>query len=202
MNHVDVVDFDAESELVRGTCWATVFSPASTAYDLSLDTKNAVAKTSVPPRAILSWMGLPGTGFGGMNSSVAGVPLFTMPYDFSGKLDRLERVPIAIWSTKDFVGRWWETAAAPITAELADDGRLTGTLTSGLDVPLADCVLIYENWAYPLRTIQPGQRIDVAADVDPQTVETFLRRTRLRGDRDVAPPYDRASFEMRGSWKS
>ena len=74
-------------------------------------------------------MGLPGDGFGGMNTVgrqhafVHGRLRF-----FSGQLDRMERVPIAIWSTKAFVGRWWAEGAGPIEAELGDNGQLVGTL--------------------------------------------------------------------------
>jgi hypothetical protein len=196
VNRVDLVDFDVETNLVRGTSWATLMSPRSETYDLSIDPQGAVARPSVPPRTVFSWLGLPGDGFGGMNPSTASLPLFTVPYEFSGRLDRLVGVPVAVWSTKAFVGRWWAGAAAPIEADLADGGRLTGTLASRLDAPLEDSVLIYDTWAYPLRTFAPGQTIDVAAQLDPQTVETYLRRVTVRGDRDVAPPYDRASFDI------
>ena len=37
VNQVDLVDFDAATGLVRGTSWVNLFSPASEAYDLSLD---------------------------------------------------------------------------------------------------------------------------------------------------------------------
>ncbi|HEV3136899.1 MAG TPA: hypothetical protein VGZ26_03325, partial [Pirellulales bacterium] len=36
VNQVDLVDFDAESNLVRGTSWSNVFSPRMDDYDLSL----------------------------------------------------------------------------------------------------------------------------------------------------------------------
>ena len=104
-----------------------------------------------------------------MNPKRASMPSFTLPYDFSGELDRLERVPIAVWSSKPFVGRWWAESQPPIEADLRDEGNLTGTLTCHFDVPLADCVLIYDTWAYPLRTLEPGQRIDIDENrFDPQ----------------------------------
>mgnify|MGYP002621751939 CR=1 FL=1 len=196
VNRVDLVDFDLASDLVRGTAWSNVFSPQTAAYDVSLDAAPAVPSAATPPQSLFSWMGLPGDGFGGMSSAAATTPLFTLAYNFSGRLDRLEHVPIAVWSSKPFVGRWWAESAAPLEAELVDDGRLAGTLSCNFEEPLEDCVLIYGRWAYPLRTLEPGQQIDLATQFDPQTVETFLRRVTVRGDRDVAPPYDQASFDI------
>ncbi|MGD9723705.1 MAG: hypothetical protein AB7O59_04870 [Pirellulales bacterium] len=218
VNRVELVDFDADSGLVRGTSWSNLYSPASQTYDLSLDPAPAVrglsaavagsptappdlatpqsAPAAVPPRSLFSWFGLPGDGFGGMNPSTASMPLFTLTYDFAGALDALEQVPIAVWSTRPFVARWWAEAAPPIVADLSDAGRLAGSLEYRRAQPLEDCVLIYGGWAYPLRTLQPGQRIDIDRELDPQTVQTYLRRVVVRNDRDVAPPYDQASFDV------
>jgi hypothetical protein len=35
-NRIDLVDFDAEGKMARGTSWLTLFSPKIAAYDLSL----------------------------------------------------------------------------------------------------------------------------------------------------------------------
>jgi hypothetical protein len=110
----------------------------------------------------------------------------------------MEHVPIAIWSSKAVIGRWHEHAAAGIEAQLTDQGKLAGTLTSHLDSPLEDCVLFYDRWAYPVRRLDPGQAIDVETALEPQTVhvDTYLRHVTSEGDRNVAAPYDRASFDV------
>ena len=141
-------------------------------------------------------MGLPGSGFGGMNGTIGAVPLFATPYDFSPRLDRMEHVPIAIWSSKALMARWRAEGQPPVEANLSDRGKLVGTLTSHLDVPLADAVLLYDRWAYPMRELRPGQRVDIESQLDPQTVETYLRHVTVEGDRNVAPPYNRASFDV------
>ncbi len=204
VNQVDVVDFDAETNLVRGTVWANCFSPKTDTYDLSLRPP-AAGRQSTAPEIIFSWMGLPGTGFGGMDPdqkfggidpAAGSMPLLTDAYSFSGKLDRMERVPIAVWSSKAFVGRWWQHGESQIEAQLSDRGKLVGTLSSHLDAPLEDSVLLYDRWAYPLRQLQPGQQVDIETGLDPQTVDTYLRHVTVQGDRNVAPPYDRASFDV------
>jgi hypothetical protein len=200
-NQVDLVDFDAESGLVRGTSWSAVFSPANDTYNLTIKLRDAGRAEG---EMLFSWFGLPGTGFGAMDSparavgglgTAEGFSLFTDPYDFSGRLDALEHVPIGVWSSKAFVARWWNKRAADLDAQLSDTGRLAGTLTSRRDAPLSDCVLIYGKWAYVIGALAPGRVVDFDA-IDPQTANTYLRHVTVRGDRQVAAPYDRASFDV------
>jgi len=200
VNQVDLVDFDAASGLVRGTSWATLFSPTIEAYDLSLAPKAAAEENATSPDSsagiVFSWFGLPGGGFGGLDAQPGATPLFTEPYDFSRRFDALDRVPIANWSTKSFVGRWWRQGKSPVDTELRGRDRLAGTLTSNLPAPLEDCVLFFERWAYPIRQLRPGQSLDLEIDLDPQRTETYLRRVKVQQDRNIEQPYDRASFEV------
>ena len=50
--------------------------------------------------------GMPGSVYGGLNRNNAAPQLFSGSYDYSPKLDALEGVPIQVWSTKSFSGRW------------------------------------------------------------------------------------------------
>ncbi len=196
VNRIDLVDFDAETRLVRGTSWAAVFSPKVDLYDLSLGPRVAAEKSPVAAGLVFSWLGLPGSGFGGMDATGSSTPMFTEAYDFSHNLERMQRVPIADWSSKAFVGRWWQSGTPAIEAQLSDTGRLVGTLNNRSQHALEDCVLFYERWAYPLRQLRPDQTIAIETDLDPQRVETYLRRVTVQGDRNVALPYDRASFDI------
>lgn len=203
VNEIDVVDFDAESGLLRGTSWSMVFSPQNATYDFSLavDGEEGGAAAGM----LFSWFGLTGGGFGGMDTpgqTIRGtsaasrtLPLFVEAYDYSGRLDALARVPIAVWSSKAFVGRWWRQGRAEVEAQLTDGGKLAGTLASRLDAPLTDTVLMYDKWAYVIGTLEPGQQIDLGG-LDPQTADTYLRHVQARNDRQIASPYDRASFDV------
>jgi hypothetical protein len=195
LNQVELVDFDAESRIERGTAWANLFSPRTELYDLAPRPTTVGFTSTDTPQRLFSWWGLPGRGFGGMNATAGNLPLFSEAYDISPRLDALSNVPIAVWSTKAFVGRWWAQRASPVEARLSHPGKLTGTLESHLDVPLSDCVLLYDRWAYPIRQFAPGRTIDLES-VDPQTVDTYLRHVTVQGDRNVTPPYDRASFDV------
>jgi hypothetical protein len=216
VNQLDLVDFDLDSGMVRGTGWANVFSPQIDTYDLTAPPTRKLepialgsGSTALPPAEagrLFSWFGLTGTGFGGMDvgegatggmgAAVSSLPLFNVAYDYTPALDGLRQAPIAIWSSKAFVGRWWGTGESGIEAKLADDGRLTGTLKNTLSVPLTSSVLIYDKWAYVIRDFRPGQQLDLEFDIDPQTVDTYLRRVTAMGDRKVAAQYDQRSFDV------
>lgn len=216
LNQLDLVDFDLESGMVRGTSWANVFSPRIETYDLAAPTTRQLepvrlgAEASTLPAAapgrLFSWFGLTGIGFGGMDAgesatggmgaAATSLPLFNVAYDYTPRLDGLEQTPIAIWSSKAFVGRWWGAGSGGIEARLADDGRLTGTLKNSLAVPLTHSVLIYDKWAYVIRDFQPGRQLDLELDIDPQTVDTFLRRVTAVGDRKVVAQYNHESFDV------
>ena len=53
MNQVDLVDFDAEGGLMRGTSWQTIYSPDSAMYDLSLTPPPLAAGYQRPATAAL-----------------------------------------------------------------------------------------------------------------------------------------------------
>ncbi|MEX1223536.1 MAG: hypothetical protein WEA31_03230, partial [Pirellulales bacterium] len=72
-NKVDLVDVDVASGFARGRTWFALFSPESAQFDLQLAAGDDAA-------ASLAWMGLPGAGLGGMESTAA-PPLFAEGYD-------------------------------------------------------------------------------------------------------------------------
>jgi hypothetical protein len=201
VNQVDIVDFDSQSGLVRGTSWCNVYSPTTSTYNLSLEPSDS-SDTSAGG-ILFSWFGLTGAGFGGMDvpggiggdAATRTMSQFGEPYDYSSRLDRLRGVPIAVWSSKAFVGRWWRSAPGPVEAQLADDGRLGGTLVSRLDEPLTDAVLLYDKWAYVVHALEPRQTIDLET-IDPQTADTYLRKVTVSGDRQVTAPFDQTSFDV------
>ena len=207
VNQVDLVDFDAESELVRGTSWANVFSPEHRRL-------RSVARPQRSERRLRAGASRRHAVFlDGLarqwlrrHEPSAGATCRCSPSRTISRRGstRSERVPIAIWSTKAFVGRWWRHASQPIEAELSDDGQLAGTLTSRLDAPLDDCVLIYDRWAYPLRQLEPGQQIDIDSELDPANGRDLSSRhvTVQRRSRRVDALRSRRRSTLPGSSRS
>ncbi|HEX4142139.1 MAG TPA: hypothetical protein VHY91_01205 [Pirellulales bacterium] len=197
VNQVDLVDLDAESGLVRGTSWSTLYSPRIDTFDLALRANPSEIELSQPPRVLLSWMAVPGSGLSGLGRA-AGSAMFTQPYDFSPRLDAIENLPIAMWSTQSLQARWWAEASSPVTAHLTDRGdhMLGGTLRLPADWPLTDAVMIYDRWAYPLAAELAGETIDVDKQLEPQTVETYFRHVTIFDEKSARASYDRASTDL------
>jgi hypothetical protein len=197
VNQVDLVDVDAESGVVRGTSWSTIYSPRIETFDLALRTDPGEIRLSNQPQVLLSWMAVPGSGLSGVGRA-AGSAMFTQPYDFSPRLDALDRLPIAMWSTRSLEARWWAEAPSPVVAHLTDRGDhlLGGTLELPAAWPLTDALLIYDRWAYPLPTPATDETIDVDKQLEPQTVETYFRHITIFDEKSTRAPYDRASTDL------
>jgi len=204
VNQVDLVDVDGRSGLVRGTSWATVLSPTVEQYDFAFDAANPGTTGSPAPKVLVGWLGLPGEGFGGMAAPTTPFTPWRQPYDGSAALGAMQGVPIQVWATKNLTGRW--TAAtevgateAGIEARLADaDQGLTGSLTSRLDFPLANCRLCYERWVYDLGDVPPGRSVSLSSAFPRVDLKTFLtgRRVLFEENRELSNPYDRTSLDL------
>jgi hypothetical protein len=203
-NQVDLVDVDTSQGLVRGTTWSNVFSPATASYNMTLRPR-VPGLAVASPNVLLSWLGLPGTGWNGMQTG-GGQGLFNSAYAFSPKLNRLEDVPIDVWSTKSFIGRWNGKLESSMTGELVCRRRasdtLEGNLNSDLPFALTDCVLVYGHWAWKLSDIPAEGAIRLSGNQsDRQDLATFLRQSQVvKQDNNSlvrqAIPYDPAGFDV------
>ncbi len=178
VNTIDLFDVDIESGLVRGTHWSNIFSPQVDTYTVEVQPLLPDGATPADAERLLSWLGLPGFGIGGMQSPTADAVAWNRGYRYSDALDQLLDVPIQVWSTKSFVQRWStrrynHTSALDI--ELRErDGFLEGRITNRLDIPVEDALLAFGRWAYRLETIAPGQSVAIDPLRDPRTLEAEL----------------------------
>lgn len=210
VNQIDLVDIDVAANSARGTTWFNVYSPDNSTFDLQVEPgfagmneggrgkaeggNQAPDHQSPGTPVLLSWLGMPGGGLGGMNSKAAGAPLFDEPYEIEVGHGSARGAPIAIWSSKAFVARW-QAPAGGIDADLTSTGRLQGTITNHLKIPLNDCVLLYDKYAYQLGKFAAGE----VKQLDSQTsihVDSYLTKRELYSTSSHTPPYDRAGFDV------
>ncbi|HEX8200667.1 MAG TPA: hypothetical protein VF590_09280, partial [Isosphaeraceae bacterium] len=204
INQVDVVDLDTQplagyGRPLRGSTWATVFSPRNSDYDVRLvplvrvgsDAANdggwldeaaagRVADDRRGARMLLSWFGVPENQFAGYNASTrGGLASSSYLYEPSGDPDALRGLRIPIWDTKSLAGRWFAPGPAPVTSDLRRVGtdRLEGTITNGLSRPLDDAILAFGPQVYKLGTIAPGQTVRVETAPD-QNLSSYLEAKR------------------------
>ena len=186
VSQVDVVDCDVATGMVRGTTFAGVFSPKSESYDVRIEPPTKLLSAGLASnRATTSWLGLYGEGFGGMQSRTGGGSWFSSPYQTSPDLGGLSGVPIQVWSSKMFLGRWEarSTFATAATSELGPlrqlaDGSLAGAVTSPLVVPLEGAMLCYGTNAYHLGTLEAGKAHD-AAKLDARLLSSELQKAEV-----------------------
>lgn len=179
-NQADLVDVDVATGLVRGTHWSNLYSPRVDIYDLSLATQLSDQVTSDSP-ANFAWLGLPGSGLGGMDPKTVNPSPWRVAYRFSPALDAIDGLPIQTWSTRSFTGRWSGQWKGPLGSEMIRrDDEPGGRLTNPLDVELKRCLLIYDRWVYDLGTL--GPRKSLSLDVLPERAEL---RTLLTGSQRV-----------------
>jgi hypothetical protein len=186
VNKVDVVDVDQGSGLSRGSSFVNLFSPQNRDYDVSVQplpldrspAGGAAEATTAPggrppagTEVLMSWLGVPEPGFGGMGNSgrmgFGGGGYASQPMGASEKLDGV-RIPI--WSTKLLSGRWFGPAPALVDSDLIPAGtdRLVGTVTNRMDVPLEDAIVAYGKHVYQLGKVAPRASVRVELSQDRQ----------------------------------
>lgn len=148
VDQADVVDFDVQSGLVRGSTWFSLFSPTNEEHTISL-TPLWHGPHAAPTDVQLSWLGLPGNALGGMGdaagkgttggispgAATADLSLFTRPYLCSpdavmGGYASIGPVPIAACSSKCFTCQWINVRSRLVEADLRQrsDHQLVGVI--------------------------------------------------------------------------
>ncbi|HEX5446111.1 MAG TPA: hypothetical protein VFW87_19950, partial [Pirellulales bacterium] len=202
INQLDLVDVDTASGNIRGTTWFNVFTPETANYDFTLAPASRDA-TVAAADVLLSWQGLPGGALGGMEQAMAAPASVARGYDFSPDRAELRGVPIPVWATKSFVARWQTQGEADIDARLtfAADRVAEGSLTSRLERPLTDCLLIAGRWAWQIGDLRPGQTVPIVPG-DQRDLQALLKDFKLVKERgkntfvEVSTPYNPASFDV------
>ncbi|WP_145056936.1 hypothetical protein [Lignipirellula cremea] len=207
INQVDVVDLvvneDGDADLVRGTSWCSIYSPAAQSLDLTLPVE---ASQRMQPGAtqLLSWQGLPGDALGGMNASTLGVSLsdayrIDMPPETGGD-GRLEGLPIQTSSTRTLVARWRGESElrSPPRLRISSRSQVEGQITNPFDEELTDGVLFYGRSAYRLkRPLPPRAVVDLSEGAFERTLDWHLTRKTVDLDnRDVVTPWDKGDLNV------
>ena len=180
VNKVDMVDVDAASGMARGSTFFNLFSPQNRDYGITIvpnpldaDPKKVDATTRPPAgtEVLISWYGVPESGFGGMGSSgrigFTGTGYTSLP---DGGSERLEGVRVPIWATKAFSARWYGPSPVIAESDLIPVGidRLAGSVTNRLNIPLKDAIVAFGKHVYQIGDLAPGATIQVELSQDRQ----------------------------------
>jgi hypothetical protein len=206
INQVELVDIDMSSGWTRGTAWTHVYSPRSETFDLTLQPQWPEGSKPQQCGVLLTWDGLSGHGFGGMDSRAASVALAD-PYTLAGSQPSnegwrtvLEEFPITVRSSRSLRGLWWCRKVADASDELSAnaEGTLNGTIANPLPWAMDDCLLAYEGWAYRIGKLQPAERITIKQLSRLRRLEDVLvrRQVDLEEMKNVTTPWDPRSVDI------
>ena len=157
LNQADILDFDVESGIARGTSWFGFYSPYGERYDFSYKPRlSSETLTLEDCDAELSPLTLSSGGMGGAEQTTRMPREWSVPYRLEGA--DVKETPTAARSSKSFIGRWTGRASGLSTIpELVDDGlTLRGAVVNPFDAPIYSASIVYEGGAYFLGTLPPG----------------------------------------------
>ena len=199
LNQLEIIDIDAATGDARGNAWMTLYSPdaASATLGLAIDAEQPMELDD----SVLTWMGLPGDGLGGLSSGASPTlsnavyqHTFTSLRPVGGSdltaddpaisfRESLHNVPLQVSATKPFFGQWHGRLPLKIDSRLEMRDRLRGTFTNPFDVPLVNCKLLFQDWAYVMsRPLDAGEIVDVFSETREKTARGILTRRRNRVD--------------------
>ena len=179
VNQLEIIDIDESTNFVRGNVWTNIYSPENSKSNLSAPATNELGiDTSA---AKVCWMGIPGSGLGGMSSrSAAGLLLqnYNCPFDNQTGGCRLEELPIKVSSTKSLFTQYWAQHDFKIRNRLsARRNKLQGTIKNPFDFQLEDCRVVYDNWTYVLKLpLGPGDTVDIGSEFIEKTSSSYFSR--------------------------
>ncbi len=199
VNSLEVLDVDAEYGLARGLVWSHVYRASASRNDLRyvMPQQSALAQSIVRH----DWLGLPGRGLGGMESTITtdrGLPGYHVEIG-EDSYGVMRGVTIPSAGTKSL--QTICLAEMPISSqsnlrEPRGVDQLEGTLVNPLPFDLLDGVLVYRNWFYRLATrIPPGQAIEITYDMVPKDLPRWLNRRRAVNGSEQATRWDPADRE-------
>ncbi len=180
INQTEVVDVDAAGQTVRGGVWTNLFSPQTRLFDLAIPENNELGM-SLDSRMI-SAIGMPGDGIGGMESRTA-ARLFGDSYAIEMKADvgpattQIEASPVAVGSTKQFFAKWTGHHGLSDLGEVTFRERgkqMGGSFRNPFQHELRDCYLLYGNTVYVLGNVRIGSSIDLGSGTE-RSLKDFLQ---------------------------
>lgn len=196
VNQVDLIDLEAESNLVRGTSWATVFSPRTDRYRLAFE---VAGPDGARAPTLAAWFGLPGAGLGGMDPKTSPPAAWKQGYEFSPDLDEVRGLPIAAWATRSLTARWAAQAEPPLETHLREEEQsLLGTVVNRSAGTLENVLLCHRGWVYELGRLENGSHAELDRTSPRRELRTFLTGQRyvIKEGRYLPTPYDRASADV------
>jgi hypothetical protein len=211
-NQLTLIDIDAPSGRVRGTAWTTLYSAETARVDLAVRPASIgpSIESSAPVAPRISWIAEPEGSPGGLYRG-AGLTGGQSTYELSPE-GVAQGVPMAQWSSRQFLSEWNESGAGWVESSLESSGpgRLAGSVTSNLSAPLEDVILVFGGRVFfprakqgrllPFQPWEPSGPQGQQRDLRAYLTGTTGQRVEISGTRSEvqfrAEPYQPLQFDL------
>ena len=180
-------DIDQATQTCRARSFAGIWASDNGHFDLSVSPVEDTIKDDL--RSVVSWFAAAGRNIGGPDALSPHASLAGTPYEYGPAASELQDISIAAASSQLFEANWigrLPTHPMQSTLSRTGQGTLRGTLTSQLQIPLQDCVLMHAGWLYDVGTLHPGETFDLDAGRGPKSLGAVLTKKRAVKDRNVS----------------
>jgi hypothetical protein len=179
MNQIEIIDIDSLTQTVRGSNYASVYSPVTAAYSFGMSEFNDVIPCE-NYQVLASWQGFPGTGLGGLGRTSFQV-LIDHQYEVDLKNGQIRSIPVQHSGTRSLVARWSAESSLVVKSELvteAASGALRGTLQNPFDFDLHEALILFDGRVYPIGQVFKANAVVDIYDLsaDSQGIDNYFTR--------------------------
>jgi len=187
----DVLDIDAETGRMRGASWLAVHSPDNDRFNVTV--APAANEGNAAQAATVTWWGVAGRGFGGLDAAVPHPSLAAADYRYDDSLATLDEVPVAAAASRLFEAEWSGGRPLPVvnsSLAVTTQATLSGGVSHHLPFALENCRLLHAGWLYDVGTLRPGDRYETATGRGPRSLASALTRRAAAKDREAGTPWN------------
>lgn len=193
VNQLVLWDIDYPTQHAHGHSWFHLYSGSQKRYDLSAKIE-AIGSFPTESKPTVDWLGMPGNGLGGFDSTVTadrGMPMYHV--ENNSNSSKLSGVGIPQAGTKTFHSEWISpypnvSNGTSFTVKENTD-LLLGQWKNPLNVNLSSGVIFYRNWTYSLPSrIYPDQTVPVPTE--PKDMARRFQRRRINEGTEQSSPWD------------
>jgi hypothetical protein len=179
MNQIEIIDIDSLTQTVRGSNYASVYSPVTAAYSFGMSEFNDVIPCE-NYQVLASWQGFPGTGLGGLGRTSFQV-LIDHQYEVDLKNGQIRSIPVQHSGTRSLAARWSAESSLVVKSELvteAASGALRGTLQNPFDFDLHEALILFDGRVYPIGQVFKANSVVDIYDLsaDSQGIDNYFTR--------------------------
>ena len=179
MNQIEIVDIDGLTQTVRGSNYATAYSPTTAAYSFEMS-KFSDSIRSENHQVLACWQGFPGAGLGGLGRASFQV-LIDHQYEVDLTDGQIRSIPVQHSGTRSLVARWSADSSLVVNSALVTEpasGALRGTLQNPFDFDLYEALILFDGRVYPIgQVFTSNSEVDVYdLSADSQGIDNYFTR--------------------------